>query len=265
MATAIVTPRQLMANLMGPGDRVDRWMDRVTERNKANGQDDAVVWHRGDYREQMDRPWLMFRDADNGLFQGHHSGYSDSLRRSLFLNAESDPYYFPAGGKANRVMSSIPLNTAAHEAIHSAIHGDVPSNDWYKLRAELPGDIDRDGMEWIPDYLSQHKAELDNLIMHTKRLHELTDPDMRDIGNSEDSVSQWFDHIDSFQRSGKDPIINLPGHINEGQPAHGLENQSEWLQEIRNRMQDWETDDYMRDSAYKTAQSKPSIKGALLG
>ena len=113
-------------------------------------------------------------------------------------------------------------------------------------------------------YLSAGGDELGNLLFHTKRLTELVEPGMRDVGATRESLRNWLDWALKYQPTGRDPRINLKGHPLEDAPAHGLESQIEAIQDIHRAYDTQEGLDDFEDMNFKTSATRPNLRAALL-
>jgi hypothetical protein len=217
---------------------------------------------------------MIYRGMKNGFDESDGTkGFIDQIAKSMFLNRSGDQM---AAGDFEQVGRG--MNTFQHEAIHTALHGEPPSRKFmaYQGHPDLKiergttrpaiADINRGKLVTpMGRYLSSGGDELGNLLFHTKRLTELVEPGMRDVGASQNSVNNWLDWALKYQPTGRDPRINLKGHSMEGAPAHGLEKQIEAIQDIHRSYETQDgLDDFENNMNFKTSSTKPNFRTALL-
>jgi hypothetical protein len=276
VAVTQVRPSHIAENLIGDPDQTKRVLTRLELRNQPLGADNAAVYHRGNLQETLERPFLVYRDTKNDFDHTDGTvGYAEPVSRSIFFNALTDHAY-------ERPRSySTTMNVAQHEGIHSILHGELysPQHDRalrytgkdpetnlpFKnphARAAVAG-INHGGLDRGSAYTASDTDEIANLLFHTKRLTETVEPGMRDVGENMGTLDNWLDYIRNYKRTGEDPIINRPGHPNEGGRAHGYESQIQTLQDIL-RNADKDALDDIRDINFKTGQV-PTFREALLG
>ena len=273
VAVTKVTPQMLMQGLMGSPTNANRTRYRLQERNMPHGLDKAAIYHLDDLAEEWQRPWMIYRGTKNGFDESDGTkGFIDQIGKSMFLNRSGDQM---AAGDFDEVSRG--MNTFIHEANHTGLHGENPSLDFlfYQGHPELGitdktrpaiADINRGKLVTpMGRYLSSGGDELGNLLFHTKRLTELVEPGMRDVGASQGSVNNWLDWALKYQPTGRDPRINLKGHSMEGAPAHGLEKQIEAIQDIHRSYETQDgLDDFENNMNFKTSSTKPNFRTALL-
>jgi hypothetical protein len=91
---------------------------------------------------------------------------------------------------------------------------------------------------------------------------EAINPQMRDVGESADSLDAWLEYMKRYQGGYGDPTVTKPGHYLEGQPARGYNRLMEALQQIERSLgPDGKQD--LRNMNFKTSATNP-IREALL-
>jgi hypothetical protein len=276
VAATRFTPRAIARNFTGSDAQAKVLTDRLALRNDPDGQNDAAVYYTTPIENDLDNPWTFYRSLNDG-FTEHEGlkGYANPLARALFMNAATDHSYRRPHGP-----SQFGLNVGEHEAIHTLLHGQVPSraHQYRTRKLELPFDVK--GVEARPavadlrrslidpvrspqaHYIAGDSDEMGNLLWHTKRHTEAIEPGMRDVGENMGTLDNWMDYVRNYKPTGVDPEITMPGHPRQGQKAHGFESQIKSLQEILNAAGPDALED-IRDINFKTGQASP-IRTALL-
>lgn len=257
-AMTLATPRQLFDNLTGDPAQSQRTLDRIQERNLPDGQGGAEIYHLDDIAETSQAPWLIFRDSAN---QWGKRGYSKSPESMIFMDRAADP-----GLDAPKMIRSQPLDIPQHEAIHSIFHPKIWTPAFQERLDKRPAMLDiadpRHLAHPYAKYLGSSSVELQNAFLHAKRLTEAINPQMRDVGESADSLDAWYEFMRQYQGEYGDPMVTKPGHYLEGQPARGYNSLMEALQQIdRSRGPDGKQD--LRNMNFKTSDASP-IRKALL-
>jgi hypothetical protein len=260
-AMTLFTPRKLLDNLTADPAHSQKILDRIQERNLPDGMGDAEIYHLDNLGEKAEAPWLMFRDMANKLAGGARSGSARVPHNTIFMNRNADP-----GLDAPKMMSSQPLNVAEHEGIHSILHSSVWTPEFQKRLYNRPvlTDIADPRQVMLPSasYLGSKSQELQNALFHAKRMTEVINPQMRDVGESAESLDEWLEFMRQYQGKYGDPMVTKPGHYLEGQPARGYNSLMESLQQIdRSLGPDGKQD--LRNMNFKTSDASP-IRKALL-
>jgi hypothetical protein len=274
MAITQVRPSQLLDNLTGDPEHSKKIALRQSMRNLPYGKDRAHIYHSGNHIESLEQPWMFFRDLDDALPEkGGTQGYAHPVSRTVWMNAGRDPTY------GNLLDSRGPMNVGTHEGIHTILDGQHPSMEHQRTQRYMAEDSDgpytnpnaRPAVAGIRHsllqphnrYAANDSAEIGNLLFHTKRLTENTHSGMRDVGENMGTLDNWLDFARKYQFQGVDPIIDKPGHPQEGLRAHGFEDQIRTIQDILNNANPEAMED-IRDINFKTAQT-PDLRKALLG
>jgi len=257
-AMTLVTPQQLLDNLTGDPAHSAVFQGRIQERNLPDGQGGAEIYHFDDVAEAAQSPWLIFRDSAN---QWGKRGYSKSPESMIFMDRAADP-----GLDAPKMMRSQPLNIAEHEGIHSILHPKVWTPDFQERLDKRPLLLDiadpKQASHPYAKYLGSSSVELQNAFVHAKRMTEAINPQMRDVGESADSLDAWLEYMKRYQGGYGDPTVTKPGHYLEGQPARGYNRLMEALQQIERSLgPDGKQD--LRNMNFKTSATNP-IREALL-
>lgn len=252
-AVTQITPWRLLDGITGNRAQSDRVMTRIANRNSPHGGGEAAVYHLDDLEKEWNRKWLLFRSM-NDQFSGDRQGFSTPIAKQIYHNVSGDPYVRGGGG----------FNVGQHEAIHSILDPVNPSRNFQVQQLTRPAVLDR---QWQlgPNsaYLGSDATELSNLMFHLKRQTEITRPGMRDVGFDKNSTDNFIDFVRQYEATGSDPRINLPGHRQIDQPAHGYENGMQKLQEIIDAAGPDGLED-IKSINYKTGSTNPSLRAALL-
>lgn len=262
VAVTKTTPWRLLDRMTGDKDRSTEILTRINERNAPGGADGAAVFHLDNLQKAYNTPWLVFRSLNDSFGDGGtgRMGFADAVAKQIYLNRSGDPY-----AVRNRDGA---FNVGQHEFIHSLLDPVAQprsfiaaSNSEFPIARPAVRDrkFDVDGQA---DYLANDAAELSNLLFHLKRQTEVTDPDWADIAPDLERANEWLESVRRWRPTGSDPIIRKPGHIHEGQPAHGYEQGMEWLQQIQESLGEQGLEDLQRLN-FKTGQT-PSLREALL-
>ena len=256
-----ITPMQGLAAMVGSKERARVLETRLGLRNLPFGEDGAHIYHGGDLKQDYRTPWIMFRDLKNSMLgdPGSH-GFARPMTRQMFVRADKDPDL-----TSPKVMRATPLNVSQHELIHAILDPQIPSVDHFlhgKSRPAIAG-VKAGNIPTISGrYLASDSSEMANLLFHTKRLTELVNPNMRDVGENEGTLKNWLDYVRAYKPGAVDPAIDMPGHMNHGLRAHGYEEQMRDLQEIlKNADGDALRD--IDDLNFRTGQ-RPDLRKALL-
>ena len=261
-AVTRTSPWRLLDGITGDRTQSDRVLSRIRERNHPDGGDgfgdDAAVYHLGDLEKEWKRKWLMFRGLGETSFGGK-DGVASAINKQLYHNAFTDPYVRGSGRPGTGGF-----NVGQHEGIHSILDGINPSRKFMVAQQLRPAVMDR---QWQlgpnSEYLGGNATEINNLLFHLKRQTETINPGMRDIGLNKNTADNFIDYVRHYEATGADPMINLPGHRQFDQPAHGYETGMQKLQEIidaagKDGLQD------IKDMNFKTGATNPSLRTKLL-
>jgi hypothetical protein len=262
VAVTKTTPWRLLDRMTGDKDRSTEILTRINERNAPGGAEGAAVFHLDNLQRAYNTPWLVFRSLNDSFGDGGvgRAGFADAVAKQIYLNRSGDPY-----AVRNRDGE---FNVGQHEFIHSLLDPVAQprsfiaaSSSEFPIARPVVRDrkFDVDGQA---DYLAKDAAELSNLLFHLKRQTEVTDPDWADIAPNLERANEWLESVRRWRPTGSDPIIRKPGHIHEGQPAHGYEQGMEWLQQIQEALGEQGLEDLQRLN-FKTGQT-PSLREALL-
>jgi hypothetical protein len=256
-----ITPMQGLSAMVGSKERARVLETRLGLRNLPFGEAGAHIYHGGDLKQDYRTPWVMFRDLKNSMLgdPGNH-GFARPMTRQMFVRADKDPDL-----TSPKVMGATPLNVSWHEMIHAILDPQMPSVDHFlhgKNRPAIAG-VKAGNIPTISGrYLASDSSEMANLLFHTKRLTELVNPNMRDVGENEGTLKNWLDYVRAYKPGAVDPAIDMPGHMNHGLRAHGYEEQMRDLQEIlKNADKDALRD--IDDLNFRTGQ-RPDLRKALL-
>jgi hypothetical protein len=255
------TPWNLMDAMTGSKARSDELVTRWAERNAPMGANGAAIYHLEDLPKHLTTPWLIFRDTKDGFKAlDDTQGFADPVSKQIYLNRSGDPYAtnFSYGNSPG------PFNVGWHEFIHSMQDTVPPPLSFIQGQKTRPAITDRKfDIPGQAGYLGGDGRELGNLLFQLKRQTEITNPNMRDVGASRESLGQWMDWTRRYQTGRADPIIDLPGHPLEGQRAHGFDESIQMLQQILEAT----GQEGLRDIDnvnWKTGQTASPIKTALL-
>lgn len=259
VAVTKITPWQIADGITGSKPRSDELLTRIAERNLPGGMDGATVYHLENLPKNWNRPWLVFRDMADGfkpLDGSGRQGFADPLSKQIYLNRSGDPYATNFGSKGQ-------FNVGLHELIHSLLDGVNPSQSFKMGQRYRPAVLDtKRDVPGQGGYFQQDADEMSNLIWQLKRQTEITNPSMRDVGATRSDSDAWLDHVRRYNATGSDPLIDLPGHRQQGQPAHGYDQGMQWLQQILDAAGKEGSRD-IGDINWKLGQSSP-LKTALL-
>jgi hypothetical protein len=252
-AVTKITPWKLLDGITGNTQHSDRVMTRIANRNTPHGGGGAAVYHLDDLEKEWNRDWLLFRGMDDG-FSGARQGFASPISKQIYHNVADDPYVGGGGG----------FNVGQHEAIHSILDAVNPSRNFQVQQLTRPAVLDR---KWQlgpnSSYLGSDATELSNLMFHLKRQTEITRPGMRDVGFDRNATDNFIDFVRNYEATGSDPRINLPGHRQIDQPAHGYEQGMQKLQAIIDAAGPDGLED-IKDINFKTGSTNPSLRTALL-
>jgi hypothetical protein len=213
----------------------------------------------GDLEKEWKRKWLLFRSLHSSGFNGSGDGFASAINKQIYHNAFADPYV------NGRSLAPGNFNTGQHEGIHAILDGINPSKAWMAGQQLRPAIMDRQ-WELGPEsaYLGSNATELSNLMFHLKRQTETVNPRMRDVGIDRKATDNFLDYVRHYEATGADPLIDLPGHRQIGQPAHGYEGNMQKLQEIIDAAGPDGLHD-IKDINFKTGSTnRPSLRTALL-
>jgi hypothetical protein len=257
-AVTRIAPWRLLDGMTGDRAQSDRILSRIPQRNHPDGDNNATVYHLGDLEKEWKRKWLLFRGLGDTSFGGR-DGVASAINKQMYYNAFTDPYVRGQGtpGTGN-------FNVGWHEGVHGILDAINPSRKFMVNQQLRPAVTDRQ-WELGPDagYLGSNGTELSNLIFHLKRQTEITHPGMRDVGVDRNATDNFIDFVRQYEATGADPLIDLPGHRQLGQPAHGYESGMQRLQEIIDAAgPDGKKD--IKDMSYDTGATNPSLRTKLL-
>lgn len=274
VAMTRTTPLSLFDNLTGSPAASNRIIGNMQARNAPFGRDGAGIYRGGSIAQDASKPVTIYTGMKNGFSNREALGLFDPISRSIFYNRNADPML--SRSRRGRV------NVPQHEFIHSLLDATPADQNWllssmrpetaakYGFPTPRPGmaDVDWEAMARTPSGAEASErfgdwSELANLMFHAKRLEEITNPQMRNLGDI-DAANEWYRlHVGEFAPTGKDPDINLPGHPLEGQPAHGYERLMEWLWNLQNNAGP-EADAEHIKLLHQLGDNRPDIRKALM-
>jgi hypothetical protein len=264
-AVTRTSPWRLLDGITGDRAQSDRVLTRIRDRNHPDGSDgmgdNSSVYHLGNLEDEWKRKWLMFRGLSPNSFANTDGkqGFASALHKQIYHNAFGDPY---VNGRGTPGLNG--FNVGQHEGIHSILDGVNPSQAFINEQRMRPAVTDR---QWQlgPDsyYLGSNGTEMSNLLFHLKRQTETVNPKMRDIGLNKNTADNFIDYVRHYDATGADPMINLPGHRQIDQPAHGYESGMQKLQEIIDAAGKDGLND-IKDMNFKTGATNPSLRTKLL-
>lgn len=253
VAVSKITPMRMLENMTGSEDRALEIGSRLAHRNLPGGVGGASVYHLEDLNQSLLQPWLVFRDMKDGFTDSKTKGFADPLSKMMFLNRSSDPNAVGRGG----------FNVGTHEANHAILDGINPSRGFNLMQLTRPAATAFNRkLPGQAGYFQDNGTELGNLLFQIKRETEITNPRWRDIGATRESSDAWLDEVRKFEPTGRDPVIDLPGHRNYGQPVHGHEEGMMMLKEVLDAMKPEGLND-ARSLNFDTGSTR-SLRQALL-
>lgn len=214
------TPFDTLAEMTGSEARAHEIFENMGQRNLPGGMGDAWVYHAENLPEFANIPVTEFAALKRGFPQraGLPAGLFDEHSRSIFYSLMDDP----ALSKRRAGLEHIP----DHERIH-AITDAVPVDRAFHQRqlSKRPAisDVDWDSMPENARSRLYNGYEIGNAIFGAKRLEEITNSQLRNLGDKDAADYWWNEIIPNFEPGHGDPLIDLPGHPRHGQPAHGYE------------------------------------------